>query len=123
MISFLYDRAECKPSGGGQNHRCDVILVEVDKMSKDNSIWVIECKSKVEISHAEKAIKQIDGCCDIIHIAKGWKVKKCVIGKQFSNEAVTKLKNKGIMSVVANQSKQCKKIKDVITAVQKIKVR
>lgn len=121
IVSFLYDRRECKPTGNGENHRCDVILVQIGETLKENKLWVIECKSKVELSHAEKAIKQIDGCINVIHNAKGWKVEKCVIGKSFSHEAAIKLSNAGIRYDTNTQSNQCKDMKDIIVAVQKVK--
>ncbi|MCL4479889.1 MAG: hypothetical protein M1113_00140 [Candidatus Thermoplasmatota archaeon] len=121
IVSFLYDRRECKPTGDGENHRCDVILVQIGETLKENKLWVIECKSKVKLSHAKKAIEQIDGCIDVIHNAKGWKIEKCVIGKSFSNEAAIKLSNAGIMHATNTPSNQCENIKDIIVAVQKVK--
>jgi hypothetical protein len=121
IISFLYDRPDCKPKGGRGDHRCDVILVEIGENTEDKYLWAIECKSKVERHEAEKAIKQIEGCLNIIDNAKGWKIEKCVIGSSFSAEATLLLKDKGIIHTEVSLSNQCKRIKNIVVAAKKIK--
>ena len=121
IISFLYDRPDCKPKGGSGDHRCDVILVEIGENTEGKYLWAIECKSKVERHEAEKAIKQIEGCLNIIDNAKGWKIQKCVIGNSFSAEATHMLESRAIMHATDSQSNQCIRIKNIVVAAKKIK--
>ena len=117
IVSFLYDRPECKPKGSGE-HRCDVILIE---FSQRKLIWIIECKSEVGDREASTAIKQIEGCSKMIHNAGDWQIKKLVIGEEFpSQRAVRSLGLKGILHTELKSSRIDKGLESIVNAVKKI---
>ena len=117
IVSFLYDRPECKPKGSGGN-RCDVILIE---FSEIKLIWIIECKARVDRSVASKAITQIENCVSVIRNINGWKIQKCVIGDSYNQEAARLLGSKKIMHLEFKDSRVEERIKKIIEAVNKIK--
>jgi hypothetical protein len=116
IVSFLYDRPECKPKGSGE-HRCDVILI---KFSMSKQLWIIERKSKVGDSEASTAIEQIEGCLKVIDVVVDWEIKKCVIGESFGNEAARKLGINKIVHFRFKNSRTLKEEKDIVNAVKKI---
>jgi len=116
VVSFLYDRPECKPEGDG-GHRCDVILVE---FSESKNLWIIECKSEVRGDHAKTAVQQIDGCVKVISVANDWKIIKCVIGKSFTHDAV-KFFGRNIIHFNLNEGRKNKREENIVNAVKKIK--
>ena len=101
-LSFLYDRKECRPRDGGGNHRCDVILLNVNS-SKE--IWIIECKSAVQTKQAKEAVEQIRGCFEKIKNARGWEIKKCVVGNTFDQLAVKELERSKIVHIERGASR------------------
>ena len=117
IVSFLYDRPECKPKGSGE-HRCDVILIEYSEIK---CLWIIECKGKVDSSAAGKAITQIEKCLNVIRNVNGWKIKKCVIGDSYRQEAARLLESKKIMHIEFKNSRTEERIKNIVEAVNKIK--
>jgi len=117
IVSFLYDRPECKPKGNGER-RCDVILIE---FSEIKALWIIECKGKVNRSRAKDAADQIEGCSKVINNAGDWQIKKCVIGKWPSQEAIVLLKSKGISFIGLKNSRITKREENIVNAVKKIR--
>lgn len=117
IVSFLYDRPECKPKGSGEN-RCDVILIESSEIKR---LWIIECKGRVDSSAASKAITQIEKCISVIRNVNGWEIKKCVIGDSFRHEAARLLESKKISHIEFKDSRTEERIKKVVEAVKKIK--
>jgi hypothetical protein len=117
IVSFLYDRPECKPKGSGE-HRCDVILIE---SSESKRLWIIECKGKVDSNAASKAINQIEKCLDVIRNVNGWEIKKCVIGNSYKQEAARLLANKKILHIEFKNSRTEEGMKNIVEAVKKIK--
>jgi hypothetical protein len=123
IVSFLYDRPECKPKGSGE-HRCDVILIKfsMSEQSVSKQLWIIERKSHVGNSEAETAIEQIEGCLKMIKVVRdrGWVIKKCVIGESYVNNAARKLGDNKIMHFRLTESSTLKEEKDIVDAVKKI---
>jgi len=118
IVSFLYDRPECKPKENG-DHRCDVILIE---FSESKNLWIIECKSEVNHEHAKVAAQQIEGCLNVISAANDWKKIKCVIGKSFKQDAVEFFKRNKIIHFNNNNESRKNKIEEnIVNAVEKIK--
>ena len=85
IVSFLYDRPECRSANGPFNRTCDVILLEFSD-SGDSYIWLIECKSNVTRSTASTAAEQIESCLRVIKNARGWKIMKCIIADSFGHD-------------------------------------
>lgn len=117
IVSFLYDRDECQPDGKPDSHRCDIILAE---FSQSKTLWIIECKSKVSSSTAQKAIKQIDGCMEVIRNLHGWNINKCVIGKSYEHLAVKLLYKNDILHYEFEKPNQKQEIKNIINAVKNL---
>jgi len=123
IVSFLYDRPECKPKGSGE-HRCDVILIKfsMSEQSVSEQLWIIERKSHVGKSEANTAIEQINGCLKMINVVRdrGWVIKKCVIGESYDNGAARKLQSNNIIRFRLTESSTLKEEKDIADAVTKI---
>ena len=117
VVASLYDRKECKSNGGTGNHRCDVILLE---FSERKTVWVIELKGKINRDKANKAIKQIEGCTQVIDHNKDWVVQKCIIGKRYNQEAVHLLKNKNVLHLQFAESNINSRHGYVVSAVRKL---
>jgi hypothetical protein len=117
IVSFLYDRPECKPKGSGE-HRCDVILIECSEIKR---LWVIECKSSVDRRAASNAIEQIEKCVNVIRYLNGWEIQKCVIGESYKEEAARLLWQNKIMHIEFHKSRADERIKKIVEAVKKIK--
>lgn len=120
IVSFLYDRRECRPTGGRGNHKCDVILLEFSEGSESKSLWVIERKEKVDRGKASDAIGQIEGCLNIINSSSEWTIKRCVIAKSFEHEAALLLRQKNVMHYEITNSRNKVEIKNIINAVNQI---
>jgi len=117
IVSFLYDRPECKPKGSGE-HICDIILIE---FSQRKLIWIIECKSTVDYGKANDAIKQIEGCSKMIYNDRDWDIKKLVIGKkEVKAEAVKLLEKEKILHIELKSSRIDKGLESIVNAVKKI---
>ncbi|MHB1623334.1 MAG: hypothetical protein ACYCSO_09110 [Cuniculiplasma sp.] len=118
VVSFLYDRPECRSTGGSGNHKCDVILMEV---SASKCLWIIECKSVVSRSTASNAVNQIEGCLNVIHNARGWQIEKCVIAESFNQEAARLLESKRVLHFEFSGGRTDERTRNIVNAVKKIK--
>ena len=120
IVSFLYDRRDCRPTGGRGNHRCDVILLEFSERPGSKSLWVIERKGKVDRGKASDAIDQIEGCLNIIKSSLDWSIRRCVIANAFEQDAVLLLRQKNVMHFEITNSRNKEEIKNIINAVNQI---
>ena len=120
VASFLYDRPECRSTGGKGDHKCDVILVEFTAQ-ETSKLWIIECKSSVSRQEASKAIEQIEGCHRVINNAGKWEIKNCVIANSFTQDAAISLKKKQILHLQFNNNTNNEEQRNIINAVKKIK--
>ena len=120
IVSFLYDRRDCRPTGGRGNHKCDVILLEFSERPENKSLWVIERKGKVDRGKASDAIGQIEGCLNIIKSSQDWSIRRCVIANSFEHDAVLLLSQKKVMHFEITNSRNKEEIKNIINAVNQI---
>lgn len=120
IVSYLYDRRECRPAGGPADFRCEVFLAEF--VDNDKRLWVIERKNgRVDYDKASHTSEQIDACIEVLDAPRGWHIRKCVIAESFSADGVQFLFHNDITHLDFDLNRHSQQERNIITAVRHLR--